>query len=439
MLLFRRFSTIKHWQVADLHILMCLFKVSRPFIFCLIVVMSLSSTVSYAGSREQALRIHARLAGVPPSKAVLDLMEADITQYLLNPLSNKQDALDAANMAMASPHFYSLTLKQFATPWTNIDQTVIAPLNDYSATIMGVVRDEIDFRRILYADILYVGSTSGVPAYSNTNNNHYEALQNAAADLSASLVGGANSQSATTGLPSAATAGVLTSRAAAKAFFIDGTNRAMFRFTLMNHLCTDLEPVKDTSRPPDRIRQDVSRSPGGDSRLFLNNCIGCHSGMDPMTQAFAYYNFQYDVETDPDGDSGQLVYNAAGSTDSVTGTRVQAKYHINANNFPYGFVTPDDRWDNYWRKGPNANLGWGTGAGFSGTGFGNGAKSLGEELANSEAFAQCQVKKVFKAVCFREASSTNDSSQIADMVTIFKAAYNLKSIFAESAIYCMGD
>jgi len=38
-------------------------------------------------------------------------------------------------------------------------------------------------------------------------------------------------------------------------------------------------------------RQDVSRSPGGDSRLFLNNCIACHSGMDPMTQAFAYYDY----------------------------------------------------------------------------------------------------------------------------------------------------
>ena len=65
----------------------------------------------------------------------------------------------------------------------------------------------------------------------------------------------------------------------------------MFRFTLINHLCRDMEQVHDTSRPPDRIRQDVSRSPGGDSRIFLNNCIGCHSGMDPMAQAFAYYDF----------------------------------------------------------------------------------------------------------------------------------------------------
>ena len=83
----------------------------------------------------------------------------------------------------------------------------------------------------------------------------------------------------------------MTTRAAAEAFFIAGTNRAMFRFTLMNHMCMDWSRCMDTSRPPDRIRQDVSRSPGGDSRVFLNNCIGCHAGMDPMAQAFAYYDF----------------------------------------------------------------------------------------------------------------------------------------------------
>ena len=60
---------------------------------------------------------------------------------------------------------------------------------------------------------------------------------------------------------------------------------------MLNHMCNDMEQVHDIKLSPDRIRQDVSRSPGGDSRLFLNSCIGCHNGMDPMAQAFAYYNF----------------------------------------------------------------------------------------------------------------------------------------------------
>src|SRR5262249_20128712 len=147
-------------------------------------------------------------------------------------------------------------------------------------------------------------SGSGVPQYSTTNNDHYEALEANGADLKAVLHG--VTQSSLTGVPSAATAGVLTTRAAAKAFFINGTNRAMFRFTMLNHMCRDMEKVHDTSRAPDRMRQDVSRSPGGDARVFLNGCIGCHSGMDPMAQAFAYYNYQYDKVNDPDAVNGSL-------------------------------------------------------------------------------------------------------------------------------------
>ena len=169
---------------------------------------------------------------------------------------------------------------------------------------------------------------------------------------------------------------MITSRAASEAFFVAGTNRAMFRFTLMNHMCNDMEQVHDPKLPPDRIRQDVSRSPGGDSRLFLNNCVGCHTGMDPMAQAFAYYNYN---ET-----TGALEY---------TPGNVQPKYFNNDLNFPQGFRTPDDKWDNYWREGQNSYLGLDPNL----PGSGNGPKSLGEELGNSAAFAKCQVKKVFRS------------------------------------------
>ena len=158
----------------------------------------------------------------------------------------------------------------------------------------------------------------------------------------------------------------MTTRAAANAFFMDGTNRRMYRFTMMNHLCADLQAIPDTTRPPDRIRQDVTRSPGGDSSLFLNNCIECHSGMDPMAQAFAYYNYSYDVTTDPNGDAGKIVYTAG---------QVQPKYFINNNNFPQGFVTPDDSWANRMRAGRELAAGLGS---PKQSGSGNGAKSSGD-------------------------------------------------------------
>ena len=377
----------------------------------------LAASEGHAGPREQAKRIHDRIAGVPPSPAVLNAMEADI-------IAN--DEITAAYRAMDNDAFYNVTLKNFATPWTNRDQTVFAPLNDYSATVVGMVRDDVDFRRVLYGDILYVGSGSGIPAYSNSSNAHYEALEQQGANLR-TVLDGTLPQSAITGLPASATAGIMTTRAAAKAFFYAGTNRAMYRFTMLNHLCRDLEQIKDNTRAADRVRQDVTRSPGGDSRIFLNNCVGCHTGMEPLTQAYAYYQYQYDSATDPEGNNGRLIY--------TPGT-VQAKYLQNAETFPFGYVTPNDRWDNYWRQGINSLLGWDTALPGSGTG----AKSMGQELAHSSAFARCQVEKVFKAVCLRAPGNSADRSQIDSMVNSFAASgYQMKRVFAESAIYCQGD
>ncbi|MDO6565558.1 hypothetical protein Q4561_00670 [Alteromonas sp. 1_MG-2023] len=392
-----------------------------------LLVISVGFTASsYAGSREQAMRMHERLAGVPASESTLDAMQS---------LIEAGDTNSAAYMAMEHPAFYNVTLKTWVAPWTNEAFDKFEPLNDYIATVVGMVRDDIDFREVLSGDILYVGDNAlSLPAYSNTSNEHYLAMEDEVTDLKAHLV--QTTQSAVTGLPSEATAGVMTTRAAAKAFFKDGTNRAMFRFTLINHMCTDLEGVADITRAPDRIRQDVSRSPGGDSRVFHNNCVSCHSGMDPLAQAFAYYNYRYDAASDPDGDQGTIEYNSNGETDPVSGTRVQEKYLINGNNFVHGFVTDDDSWDNYWREGVNYNLGWSQ----SLTGSGQGAKSMGEELANSQQFAECQVTKVFEEVCLRSPQDSDDRDQITALQTQFATSgYQMKSVFAEAANYCKGD
>jgi hypothetical protein len=366
-----------------------------------------------ANDRDKAKRIHDRITGVPPSEATLAQMEA---------LVAAGNARAAADIATEAPSFYNVTLKNLAVPWTNRDQSVFAPLNDYVATFIGMVRDDVPFNTALSADLTY--TVNGVtPAASASNNDHYANAEANSVNLFTALQ--ATTQSSVQGIPAAATAGFITSRASSEAFFIDGTNRAMFRFTLMAHLCRDMEQVHDTSLPPDMIRQDVSRSPGGDSRIFLNNCIGCHSGMDPLSRAFAYYDFDNGTPEAPG--TMRLVYTA--------GT-VQPKYFNNNTNFAPGFVTPDDTWTNRWRKGQNSLLGWNTSLPASGTG----AKSMGAELANSTAFAQCQVEKVFKAVCFRAPGNAADRNQVATMTNSFSTnGYRLKQVFADTAVYCMGD
>jgi hypothetical protein len=369
---------------------------------------ALIATPAFADSTSQAQRIYERIAGVEPPAATLATMAADIAGG---------NALAAAQLATEDPDFYNVTLKNFVTPWTNRAQTVFAPLNDYTATVIGMVRDDVPFNTVLSADLLYISNAPGLPAVSRANNNHYATAEQDGVDLKATLV--PTTQSTVYGLPSTATAGVMTTRGASSAFFILGTNRAMFRFTLINHLCTDLNPIMDITRPPDRVRQDVSRSPGGDSRIFLNNCIGCHAAMDPMAQAFAYYNFD------------SLVTQETQYTAGV----VQPKYLINSQNFNAGFITPNDAWSNRWRQGQNTFLGWSA----SLPGNGVGAKSLGQELESSSAFAQCQVQKVFQAVCFRTPQSQADLNQISTMTSGFAAGgYKLKQVFAQSAVYCMG-
>ncbi len=99
-------------------------------------------------------------------------------------------------------------------------------------------------------------------------------------------------------------------------------------------------------------------------------------------------------------------------------------------------MTTDDSWINYWRSGPNSLLGWSSAL----PGSGNGAKSFGQELENSSQFATCQVQKTFQAMCLRPPSNAADRAEVSQITSDFVSNnYNLKTAFAESAVYCMGQ
>jgi hypothetical protein len=102
------------------------------FILSLITVCS----QAIAGPRERAWKLHNRLAGVPPKSDVLDDMAADIS-------SGNPEA--AAQTAMNNPGFYNITLKNWIKPWSNRDQSSRVPMNDYVATILGVIKDDTPF------------------------------------------------------------------------------------------------------------------------------------------------------------------------------------------------------------------------------------------------------------------------------------------------------
>ena len=386
----------------------------RGFRFvCTVVVLTctMGASVSFAGPREQARRIHDRLVGIPPSSAVIDSMAAKVAGG---------DAIGAAMEAMQNSAFYDTTLREFASPWTNREGSVYVDLNDSTATVIGMIRDDVPFDQVLYEDIVYVGSSAAtnVP-YSQTDNAHYVQLQQDRVDLSdpANLM--RTNQSALPGAPigAAETAGIMTTRGFAEAYFVAGTNRSALHFTTLNFMCMGMDDFRDVTAWPDRIRQDVTRSPGGDSSIYLNDCLACHAGMDGLDGGFAFYDF--------DEDTQQLVY---------TPGMVQPKFLQGRDTFRFAYETIGDSWINYWRTGPNAYVGW------NGPGSGMGAKSLGMELAQTRMFSECQVKKVFEKVCYRAPNGPADAQAVQDMANSFEANNrSMKQVFAETASFCMGD
>ena len=401
-----------------------------------ICVFSLAINTASAGDREKAKFIHDRIAGVAPSNAVLTSMTADIT-------GGNVDA--AVDTAMNNINFLNVTVKNMVIPWTNKEETVFFPFNDAAATIAGYIRDGRDFRGILFDDRIYTVNGAS-PGYSPSNNDHYINAEHQNINLRTALQ--TNTQSTVTSYPPEAIAGVMTTRASARAFFYAGTNRAMFRSTMLNYLCTDMEQVKDITRTNDYIRQDVTRGPGGDSDVFLNNCIGCHAGMDGMGGAFAYHQWGpavFDPDADPEPQSMTYVttpalYDIDGVTID-TATRVVHKYRQNPTNFKFGYVPADNNWVNYWRTGVNAKLGWGKDAALTPTNVpqapirGNTAAELGRELANTEAFARCQVTKVYRHVCHSDPSES-DLQTITGSFTA--STYNMQTVYRESVKVCMG-
>lgn len=374
---------------------------------------TMAASLSYAGPREQARRIHDRLVGVPPSDAVIDSMAAKISVG---------NGIGAAYEAMENPAFYNTTVREFASPWTNRERSVYVDMNDSVATVIGMIRDDVPFDQVLYEDIVYVGSVDATNiAYSQTNNDHYLDLQTNRIDLSDAANLTRQQQSNLPGSPIGIdqTAGIMTTRGFAEAYYVAGTNRSALRFATLNFMCMDMEDFSDITAHPDRIRQDVTRSPGGDSAIFLNDCLSCHAGLDGLAGAFAYYDFNEGT--------GQLEY-TAGS--------VQPKFLNDAGTFRYGYETVDDSWVNYWRTGPNAFVGWNG----QGSGEGTGVKNLGMELSQTRQFAKCQVKQVFEKVCYRTPNGQADMQAVENIATSFEANNrSMKQVFAETALHCMGN
>ena len=395
-------------------------------------VMSMGTSLQITDNLLKAQDIFDRLTGV---KAPLYDPKLKDMELLLN----VNDRLGAADLAASDPRFLNITVRNFAAKMSTRAETVDVPLNDFTATVIGAVRDGLNAQRLLWDDITYAGDPTKV-AVPNAmiadilkSNNHYDSLEVQRADLANVLMRKTqNIFNGTTSepMPIGHTAGLLTSRAWMAAHAIAGTNRRPVEFALRQFLCTPLEKAADNSGPDNVIARDIDRFPGGIHSKYTVSCRSCHTIQDGLRPAFAYFTFNAGytmhsftspaVTKQTDEDKGLGIFL---STD-VGATFVHDKLNHNQTVFPGGRITVDDNWVNNANFGSNAPY-------FNWTRLkGKGITEFGKMISESKQFPICMANRVYSQVCKRE-PTINEISMLNTAATQFSTQrnYNLKFLF----------
>lgn len=386
-----------------------------------------------------------------------------VKQPLDNPLIGQMatliqqgDRIAAAELATAQPQFLNVTVKQTASQMSTREETIREPLNDFSATFMGAVRDGLDARQLLFGNFYYAATDStrlnGITIPSNLeadilrSNNHYAALERANLDVGAALVrvdGQRIVNAAATSIPSPDPAGLLTTRAFLGAHAIAGTNRRLVEYTMRQFACIPIAGWADTLGSDLRIGRDIDRRPGGDEQKFLTTCKGCHTVMDGFRGAFAKWDFRDIGGVGPVAIHVANGVTAGGLTPNVDPNNRGVIFKMNRNDFVQyagGYVSTDDSFVNNAIRGSNATLfGWRGMAPDSDaalSGRTTGAHAFGRLVANSQRFSQCMAKRIWAQVCHTELGVAQMEAIYVSMgLELETKQYNLKKLYEAIAAH----
>lgn len=378
-----------------------------------------------SANRKLALEIYKRLVGIttPIDNPLLVEMENKL---------NQGDKRGAAQLATQESGFYNLVVRDFAARMSTREESINETFNDFIATFIGVIRDNLDARLLLTGNFFYKANID-TPVRSNTlsdilgSNRHYSDLENNNYDFASVLTKENAQYMASSDRSSFVThpdaAGVITSRAFMGAHALDGTNRRLVQYTVKQFACFEMSEWADATASDIRVGRDVDRAPGGETSKFLTTCKSCHSVMDGFRGAFAKYDF--------DRNFVKYDFDAGPGTNSV-----DRKMNQNGSVFAPGYVTTDNTWINNATSASNQQrFGW-RGIASSGTGV----KQFAAAIANSRAFSKCMVQRVYREVCRRPVANF-EAGMIETMANTFESTgYNLKSLFEEIAIRpeCIG-
>lgn len=393
-------------------------------------------------NRKKAQLIYKRIVGVttPIDNPVLIQMEGDL---------NAGDPLTAARRISSLPGFYNRTVKDFGKKMSNREEAVNVEFNDFAAMIVGHTRDGGDARELLYGNFTYKGSTARTAVPSNEiedlliSNNHYRALENMNYDLSdPQVLVRQTPQKLYNGNGGIVNhkdpAGLITSRAFMSAHAIAGTNRRMVEFSFQEFLCRPIKQWSDNTGADAMVGRDVERFPSGNHFEYQTTCRGCHSQMDPLRGAFGRITFENNFVKHTFAVQNGNNEDDPTTTSMDTNSLIVTKMNRNNDVFPGGWITRTTEWQNNVNSGLNKTFFEWNPQYMSG----NGIKEYGRMLAYSGAFPRCMAQRVFRSVCKRDITPS-DEPMIRSVASQFSTTdnYKLKSLFERVAITpeCLGQ
>ena len=383
------------------------------------VTINASGTVSAARTQARDLFKALTAIGLPIDDPRLVTMEADIA---------RGDQRSAAKVATGDPLFYDVRVRDMAKALSTQSLSVRAPLSDFVATFVGVVRDSdtTSAKTLLTGNFTYVGdpnktTVAGTQMVAQTDadfltsNQHYDDLTKGNFSLydvltrkdGQRVVSGDNGSVMAHPDP----AGLITSYAFQGAHAFMGTNRRLVQYSMEVFMCVQMKGWADPTAPDNRVGRDVDRVPSGSSSKYLQTCKACHGQMDGFRGAFSHVDFNNNTAT--------------------YSTRVEGKMNRNNDVFPGGFVMGDDSFLNYANEPANQDqFGW-----RSANLTGNGMGQFAAMIADSQGFSRCMVRHVFTSVC-KHTPSTAQESLIRSMATDFENdSYNFRNVFERVAIH----
>lgn len=409
----------------------------RTFLLMVIVcglfsIHSVSHAQSPASARAEARWLLERITGVrwPGNSPIVQQMEQRIASG---------DRMGAADIATSQPQFLNVAVKQMALQMSSREETVTEPFNDFTASFMGVARDNTDARELLTGNFYYRGDVANknnlIPDILGSNEHYLELGRspNIAAALRR-VEGQEILTSPVTTAPNPDPAGVLTSRAFLAAHAVAGTNRRLVEFAFREFMCVKIENWADTSASDARIGRDISRSPGGSPIAFQTSCKGCHTVMDGFRGAFAKWDFvaQGGLSTPAYVGVSEGNLSPARAQNNLVVSKMNRDRNPNIFiEYPSGYVTTNDSWVNNANRGTNAmRFGW------SREPAGSGVKSFGQLLATSSRFSSCMAQRVWDSVCkYSLPAAEAEALHVSLGIAFANSGYRLKELFKVVAIH----